>query len=319
MFSWLRPRNQDSEASGTGIAVCVVRPVIVLAKRRVAVVRISTAATLVERGTSVCLTTPLRSVASSDDPRRPLMPSEQHEQWKQALLDLLIQRLIPCHYCAMSIRSHHPPWHAFDPNARPSQYITWTCSLIHDHIVDVLGGAVHVVAERRLPLLARPSDGQQRPRYCVPDLTVIDEHGEPTALIEVVHTHPPARAVLAAAERDIPLFVVPAPLDWMMSPGLEPQAPWVQTADDHAMRAAMDAFNRGPEIGDAGRRFEYSTFEDDDRHLVFGRYTGSLSDPQMAPLPLHGGAIQAARCTWSCDRAHEAFSAQWSARGPEAR
>ena len=231
------------------------------------------------------------------------MPSRQHEQWKRALLDLLLWRLTPCVYCSLGVHDRHPPWHLYDERSRASQFITWTCHPRgHDHLLDLLDGAVHAVAERRLAL----ADGS----YCVPDITVLGAGGEPTALIEVEHTHGPERSLIAARERDIPLFVVPAPVDWMLEPAFAPPEPWVRTDVDRALREAADAFNRAP-ARDFERRFEYSTAEDDDGRLAFGRYVGSAPDTTDRP-PLHGHAIQAQSCTWPCDRAHDALKRQWA-------
>lgn len=230
------------------------------------------------------------------------MPSRQHEQWKDALLELLLRKLTPCIYCSFGLRDHHPPRHAYDEGARPSQFITWTCHPRgHDHLFDLLGGAVDAVAERRLPLVQRS--------YCVPDITILGEGGEPTALLEVEHTHPPDRSLIAARERDIPLFVVPAPADWVLEPAFAPPEPWGNTVEDRALREWTDAFNRS-QATEFSRRFEYSTVEDDDGHLASGRYVGSAPGPTDQP-PLHGHAIQARSCSWSCGRAHDALERQW--------
>ena len=214
------------------------------------------------------------------------MPSRQHEQWKDALLDLLRQQL--------TLFSRAP--------ASAAQFITWTCHPHgHDHLLDLLDGAVGAVAERRLTL----ADGS----YCVPDITILDARGEPTALIEVQHTHAPERSLIAARERDIPLFVVPAPADWVLAPGFAPPEATGLTDVDLALRELVDAFYRAPG-SDLDRRFAYSTVEDDDGRLASGRYVGSAPRPGDRP-PLHGHAIQAQSCTWSCERAHEALERQW--------
>lgn len=230
------------------------------------------------------------------------MPSRQHEQWKNALLDLLRRKLTPCTYCSFGLRHNHPPWHVYDERSTASQFITWRCHPYgHDHLFDLLDGAVRAVAERRLPL----GDGS----YCIPDITVLGASGEPTALLEVQHTHAPERSLIAARERDIPLFVVPAPADWSLDPAFAPPEPWGNTAEDRAVREWTDAFNRLPG-SEFSRRFEYSTVEDDAGHLASGRYVGSAPGPTDQP-PLHGHAIQARSCTWSCDRAHDAMKRQW--------
>ena len=212
------------------------------------------------------------------------MESRQHEQWRDALLDLLLRRLTP---------------------PRTAQFITWTCHPDgHDHLFDLLDGAADAVAERRLPL----AEGS----YCVPDITILDARGEPTALLEVEHTHPPDGSLIAARERDIPLFVVPAPADWVLEPGFAAPEPVGHTAVDRALREVTDAFYRSPG-SDLDRRFAYSTVEDDDGRLASGRYVGSA--PGRADLPpLHGHAIQARSCTWSCARAHDALKTQWPGR-----
>ncbi len=212
------------------------------------------------------------------------MESRQHEQWKDALLDLLLRGLTP---------------------PRTAQFIVWTCDPHgHDHLLDLLEGAVRAVAERRLPL----ADGS----YCIPDITMLDARGELTALLEVEHTHPPERSLIAARERDIPLFVVPAPADWVIEPGFAPPEPGAHTAEDHALREAVDAFYRSAG-SDFNRQLAYSTVEDDDGRLASGRYVGSAPGPGDLP-PLHGYAIQARSCTWPCDRAHEALKRQWPER-----
>ena len=233
------------------------------------------------------------------------MRSRQHEQWKDVLLDLLLLRLTPCAYCSLGIRDRHPPWHLYEERSRASQFITWTCRPHgHDHLFDLLDGAAHAVAERRLPL----ADGS----YCIPDITILSARGEPTALLEVEHTHAPERSLIAARERDIPLFVVSAPADWILEPGFAAPEPWLHTDEDRVLHEGADAFNRS--LGDDfSRRFEYSTVEDDAGVLAFGRYVGSAPGLNDRP-PLHGHAIQARSCTWSCDRAHAALKRRWPER-----
>ncbi len=212
------------------------------------------------------------------------MESRQHRQWKDALLALLLRGLTP---------------------RRTAQLITWRChSSGHDHILDLLDGAAAAVAERRLPL----TQGS----YCQPDITILDARGDPTALLEVQHTHAPARSLIAARERDIPLFVALAPADWMIEPRFPPPEAGGHTDVDRALRGAADAFYRSPG-SDLDRRSAYSTVVDDDGRLASGRYVGSAPCPGERP-PLHGHAIQALSCTWSCDRAHEALKRQWAAR-----
>ena len=233
------------------------------------------------------------------------MPSAQHEQWKDALLDLLRRKLTRCIYCSFGLRDHHPPWHLYDDHPDASQFITWTCHPNgHDHLFDLLDGAVHAVAERRLPL----ANGS----YCQPDITILDARGEPTALLEVQHTHPPEGSLIAARERDIPLFVALAPADWMIEPGFPPPELGAHTDVDRALRELTDAFYRSAG-SDLDRRFAYPTVEDDDDRLMSGRYVGSAPGAGDRP-PLHGHAIQARSCTWSCDHAHDALRRQWAAR-----
>ena len=233
------------------------------------------------------------------------MPSRQHEQWKDALLDMLLRKLTSCVYCSFGLRDNHPPSHLYEEHLGASQFITWTCHPHgHDHLLDLLDGAVGAVAERRLPL--------KHGSYCVPDITILDAHGEPTALIEVQHTHAPERSLIAARERDIPLFVVPAPADWVLAPGFAPPETSGRTDVDLALREMVDAFFRAPG-SDLDRRFAYSTVEGDDGRLASGRYVGSAPGPGDRP-PLHGHAIQAQSCTWSCERAHEALERQWPGR-----
>ena len=230
------------------------------------------------------------------------MRSRQHEQWKDALLDLLRRKLTPCAYCALGLRDMHPPQHAYPELAQASQFVVWTCRPHgHDHLFDLLDGAADAVDERRLPLA--------QGGYCVPDVTILDARGEPTALIEVVHTHAEGKSLVAARERDIPLFVVPAPTNWVLEPHLPPPEPWVRGEISRALREAADAFNRSPG-SDSSRRFEYSSAEDGGGHLAFGRYVGSAPGPPD-PLPLHGHALQARSCTWGCRRAYGAFKRQW--------
>ena len=114
---------------------------------------------------------------------------------------------------------------------------------------------------------------------------------------------------MAARERDVPLFVVPAPADWMLEPAFAPPAPWGNTPEDRALREWADAFNRSPG-SEFSRRFEYSTVEDGAGRLASGRYVGSAPGSADRP-PLHGHAIQAQNCSWSCDRAHDALKRQW--------
>ncbi len=212
------------------------------------------------------------------------MESRQHRQWKDALLDLLLRGLTP---------------------PRTAQFITWPCHPDgHDHLLDLLDGAVHAVPERQLPL----ADGS----YCIPDISTLDARGEPTALIEIQHTHPPQRSLIAARERDIPLFVVPAPADWVIEPGFPPPEASGHTDVDRALRELTAPFYRSPG-SDFDRRFAYSAVEDDDGRLESGRYIGSTPGPSDRP-PLHGYAIQALSCTWPCGRAHAALQQQWPGR-----
>lgn len=230
------------------------------------------------------------------------MPSAQHERWKDALLDLLLRKLTPCSYCSVGLRDNRPPRHLYEERAGGSQFITWRCRPHgHDHLFDLLDGAVRAVAERGLPLA--------QGGYCVPDITMLDARDEATALLEVEHTHAPERSLIAARERDIPLFVVSAPADWMLEPGFAPPEASGHADVDRALRDRTDPFYRSAG-SDLDRRSAYSIVEDDDGRLVSGRYVGSAPGPSDRP-PLHGQAIQAQSCSWSCERAHDALNRQW--------
>ena len=149
-------------------------------------------------------------------------------------------------------------------------------------------------------------------KYCVPDITVLNTDEQPLAFIEVVRTHEPDRAVAVAGELDIPLFIVPAPGDPMVRPQLQPKPLGVRTPEDHALFAAVQAFNEAPG-SDVNGRFSYETVEDEHGRQVPGRFSGSA--PSFGDgYPLVGTAILAERCTWSCARAREAFEARnpWS-------
>lgn len=233
------------------------------------------------------------------------MPSRQHEQWKDALLELLLRKLAPRTYGSFGLSDSHPAGHLYDERSDASQLITWTCRPEeHDHLFDLLDGAVHAVAERRLPL--------EQGSYCIPDITIVNADGEPTALIEVQHTHPPERSVIAARERDIPLFVVPAPRNWVLEPAFAPPEAVGHTDVDRSLREMVDAFYRSPG-SDLDRRSAYSIVEGDDGRLVSARYVGSAPGPTDRP-PLHGHAIQARSSTWSCERAQDALERQWPGR-----
>ena len=148
--------------------------------------------------------------------------------------------------------------------------------------------------------------------YCVPDITVLNTDEQPLAFIEVVRTHEPDRAVAVAGELDIPLFIVPAPGDPMVRPQLQPKPLGVRTPEDHALFAAVQAFNEAPG-SDVNGRFSYETVEDEHGRQVPGRFSGSA--PSFGDgYPLVGTAILAERCTWSCERAREVFEARnpWS-------
>ena len=129
--------------------------------------------------------------------------------------------------------------------------------------------------------------------YCVPDITVLDATKQPLAFIEVVCTHEPDRAVDVAREMDIPLFVVPVPGDPMVNPQLQPKPLGVRMPEDHALFAAVQAFNEAP--GSAVRsRFSYETAEDEHGRQVPWRFSGST--PSFGDgYPLVGSAILAER------------------------
>ena len=175
---------------------------------------------------------------------------------------------------------------------------------MHGHVLDMLAGASSVALERRHSM----PDGS----FCVPDITVLNTDGQPLAFIEVVHTHEPDRAVAIAGALDIPLFIVPAPGVPMVRPPLQPAPLGVQTDEDRALFAAVQAFSEAPG-SDVNWRFSYETAEDEHGRQVPWRFSGST--PSFGDgYPLVGSAILAERCTWSCERAREAFEVQnpWS-------
>ena len=123
------------------------------------------------------------------------------------------------------------------------------------------------------------------------------------------------RAVVVAGELDIPLFVVPVPGDPMVRPQLQPKPLGVRTPEDHALFAAVQAFNEAPG-SDVRHRFSYETVEDEHGRQVPWRFSGSARGFGNG-YPLVGSAILAERCTWSCERAREAFEIHdpWSELG----
>ena len=110
--------------------------------------------------------------------------------------------------------------------------------------------------------------------FCVPEITVLNRDEQPLAFIEVVHTHEPERAVAIAGALDIPLFIVPAPGVPMVRPPLQLEPLGVQTDEDRALFAAVQAFNEAPG-SDVNWRFSYETVEDEHGRQVPWRFSGS--------------------------------------------
>ena len=237
------------------------------------------------------------------------MPSRQHEQAKNNLFDHLQRKLSTCSWCAIGLRESHPRFHDGPAACEPEQLVVWTCQSVHGHVLDILAGAASVALERRHAM----PDGS----FCVPDITVLDPDEQPRAFIEVVHTHEPDRAVAVAGALDIPLFIVPAPGDPMARPPLQPEPLGVQTDEDRALFGSVQALYEATG-SDTDWRFSYETVPDENGRQVPWRFSGSAPSFDDG-YPLVGTAILAERCTWSCERASEAFEARNRRFGVEIR
>ena len=186
--------------------------------------------------------------------------------------------------------------------------VTWQCEQLHAHAYDLLQDARQVVGER---LQLAPSG-----KRCRPDITVLGAGGKPLAFIEVVRTHLSEGAVAVANELDIPLFVIPAPDENVVSPALGAAAPWWESVPgfpDRAFAQAFEAFTerRAAETATELEWFaEHETVEDDDGNVVWSRFRGSAPDLEGMSYPAIGTALVARSCTWSCARAAAALKAQ---------
>lgn len=221
------------------------------------------------------------------------MPSVLHERWKDALLKLLHEKLTPCTHCSLGLRDN-PQLHAYNARAHPSQFISWTRRPHgHDHLLDLLGRSrprsLRTAANTRAGEVLRT--GHHRPRRGWRPLG--GDRGPARACARA--RHPALRGARGGA------------LDAQAR--FRPAEPRVTTAEDRAVREWTDAFNRS-QGSEFTHRFAYSSVVDDDGRLASGRYVGSAPGADDRP-PLHGHAIQARSCSWSCERAHDTLERQW--------
>ena len=233
------------------------------------------------------------------------MPSQQHEQWKQDLLDHLDRKLGGCVSCEFGqTRGSHAPTHR-GRHRDPSQQVLWTCERMHPHSYDLLRGAGYVVMEQQQ---SAPISGR-----CRPDLTILDTHREPLAFIEIVRSNRPSNSLRVAEELGIPLFTILAPHRRSLVPGLRPSRPWwdfdpslPEDARDemYFMEQVADELMRRNGDGDSTWA-NLDMMLDDDGKLVFANFRGSPPDLTGPTFPRTGDLIVAELCSWGCDKAME--------------
>ena len=233
------------------------------------------------------------------------MPSQQHEQWKQDLLDHLDRKLGGCVSCEFGqTRGSHAPTHR-GRHRDPSQQVLWTCERMHPHSYDLLRGAGYVVMEQQQ---SAPISGR-----CRPDLTILDTHREPLAFIEIVRSNRPSNSLRVAEELGIPLFTILAPHRRSLVPGLRPSRPWwdfdpslPEDARDemYFMEQVADELMRRNGDGDSTWA-NLDMMLDDDGKLVFASFRGSPPDLAGPTFPRAGDLIVAELCSWDCDKSME--------------
>ena len=237
------------------------------------------------------------------------MRSQQHEQWKQNLFNildrLLDRKLSGCISCEFGEKRHsHAPTHQ-GRHREPSQRILWTCEQMHPHSYDLLRGAGSVVMEQQQ---SAPISGR-----CRPDLTILDTHRQPIAFVEIVRSNRPTNSLRVAEELSIPLFTILAPHRRSLMPGLRPSRPcWDFDSSLPAdakrqmyfMEQVADELVRRSGGGDSTWA-NLDMMLDDDGNLIFASFRSSPPDLASPTFPRMGDLIVAELCSWDCDKAME--------------
>ena len=236
------------------------------------------------------------------------MESKRHKQWKLDLFNHLDRKLSGCFLCEMEeSQDSHAPAYAGGRHREPSQMIMWLCERMHPHTYDILRGAGHVVMEK---YQSAPISGR-----CCPDLTILDNHREPIAFIEVVKSNRPTKSRRVAEELDIPLFTLLAPDRRSLKDGLHPSRPWwdFDSTLSETDKRQMDLMEQvGAELMRRHTEGNHTWSEldmlvDEDGKLIYARSRGSLPDFDGPAFPRNGNRVVAELCSWNCDKAMEKF------------
>ena len=223
--------------------------------------------------------------------------SAGHRQAKRRFLEFLEDQLSGCTICAGEGRNARPghfcPPLTFDgtpPVVMPACHgILWFCkSCDQPHLYKLLRDASSVKEEWWTP--------GRRARI---DLALLDEGGDPTALIEIRRKHLSERPFEYAAGSDVPLFVV----DVSPGSGVQPRL------HDNRQRE----FIRWPDFSVfPPRSFDFLSYRIDDMHLSCGtddegrlEWRIQYDDPEVGyrhiPQPSIGPFILASESTISCE------------------
>ncbi len=227
--------------------------------------------------------------------------SSEHREAKRRWLEFLEDQLSGCIVCAMDGRDANPDHFCPPINIRgeivpaiPSCHgILWFCASCNQpHLYKLLRDARSVKDEWWTP-----------GRTARIDIALLDDDGEPTALIEIKRKHLSDRPFEYAAANDIPLFIVDVSLGENAQPRLH----------DNRQRA----FVQRPDLSVfPPRRFDFLSYNLGGIHLACGtnddghlEWRISYEDPDVGnyrvPHPAIGTYLLASEATVSCEKIRE--------------
>lgn len=223
--------------------------------------------------------------------------SSEHREAKRRWLEFIEDQISGCTVCAMEGRDASPghfcPPLTFSgkpPVVMPSCHgVLWFCeSCGQPHLYKLLRDVSSVKAEWWTP-----------GRKARIDLALLDDEGNPAALIEIKRKHLSERPFEYAAANDIPLFVVDVSHGESMQPRLH--------------RNEKMEFIRWPDFSvSPPRRFDFLSYRIDDMHLACGtdddgrlEWRIEYEDPdegnRRIPQPSIGPFILASKASVSCE------------------